>query len=315
MTVLATPTSITGTRLTAEPARRPASGQAPSRTTGVGADLTSAEHRPGDPPVATEQLLSARRRLPVGHPDRNVLRARAITDNLPLADRLAWRYAGRGERFDDLRQVAALALVTAVDGYDPDRSTPFVGYAVPTIIGALKRHFRDTAWSMRVPRSTQELLLDIRAAVSHLTQLRGRSPTSVELADHLRVNIDVLRAAVTAAQVYRPPSLNETVGGHDGAELVDQVGAVDPHYAFVDDHLALRSLVAALTPRQRRILTLRFYEEMTQARIAAEIGVTQMHVRRLLRQALAQLRVGLLAAADAPTVAGPAPHASLTDNP
>jgi RNA polymerase sigma-B factor len=293
MTVLVTPALITD-----QP-----------RSPHVGTARTRQQRHHGGGPVATEQLLRACRRLPVGHPDRDVLRARAITDNLPLADRLAWRYAGRGEHFDDLRQVAALALVTAVDGYDSDRSTPFVGYAVPTIIGALKRHFRDTAWGMRVPRSTQELLLDVRAAVTHLTQLRGRAPTPAELADHLRVNIDVLHAALTAGQVYRLPSLNQTDGARDGAELGDQIGADDPHYEFVEDHLALRSLVAALTPRQRRILTLRFYDEMTQARIAAEIGVTQMHVSRLLRQALTQLRVGLLAAADDPAAARPATRA------
>ena len=258
-----------------------------------------------DAPVTTEHLLRARSRLPMDHPDRNRLRVRAIEDNLPLAYRLARRYAGHGERFDDLRQVAALALVKAVDGYDPNRLAPFISYAIPTIIGALKRHFRDTAWGIRVPRSTQELLLEIPAASSHLTQLRGRPPTSVELADHLRVNVDVLLATVTASQVYRLPSLNAPVVGNDANELIDLIGAVDPRYNSLDDHLALSSLVVALPLRQRRILTMRFYDEMTQARIAAEIGVSQMHVSRLLRQALAQLRVGLVAAADAPAAEEP----------
>ena len=129
-----------------------------------------------------------------------VLRARAIENNLPLAARLARRYAGRGERLDDLIQVAALALVKAVDGYDPDRTTPFISYAVPTITGALKRHFRDTAWAMRVPRSAQELLLNLSAATASLTHLLGRPPTSVELADHLHVPSTCYRPRSTPAR-------------------------------------------------------------------------------------------------------------------
>jgi RNA polymerase sigma-B factor len=241
----------------------------------------------------------------VGDPQHGLLRTRAIEDNLPLAYRLTRRYAGRGESVEDLRQVAALALIKAVDGYEPHRTTPFISYAIPTIIGALKRHFRDTAWGMRVPRATQELLLGLSAASSHLTHLRGRPPTSAELADHLRVDVDVLLAAVTAAQVYRLPSLNEPVVGQITAERMDLIGVVDPNYTSIDDHLALSSLLAALPPREQRILTMRFCDEMTQERIAAEIGISQMQVSRLLRRALALLRVELLASADASAVEGP----------
>jgi RNA polymerase sigma-B factor len=245
-------------------------------------------------PGTTEDLLRARRRLPVDHPDRAVLRARAIEHNLPFANRLARRYAGHGERFDDLQQVAALALVKAVDGYDPDRLEPFVGYAVPTIVGALKRHFRDTAWGMRVPRSTQELLLAVPGASGHLTQVHGRPPTLVEVADRLRVTVDVLLAAVGASQVYRLPSLNAPATGNDDVELIDLIGATDPRYADVDDHLALGPLVAALPAREQRILIMRFYDEMTQSRIAAELGLSQMHVSRLLRRSLKRLKSAML---------------------
>ncbi|GIJ54468.1 sigma-70 family RNA polymerase sigma factor [Virgisporangium aurantiacum] len=259
------------------------------------------------PPVTTEQLLRTLHRLPAGHPDRELLRARAIENNLPLAKRLALHYAGRGERFDDLAQVAALALVRAVDRYSPDRNCPFLAFAVPTILGALKRHFRDTAWGMRVPRSTQELLLDLPAATSHLTQLRGRPPTPAELGDHLGVDVDVLLAAIAAAQVYRLPSLNAPATGTDDADLVDLVGTVDPGYGCVDDRMELGSLVATLPLRERRILTMRFYGEWTQARIAAEIGVSQMHVSRLLSRALTQLRVAFLASAGDPAHPGAKP--------
>lgn len=292
--MLAAPASILAPQPVTEPTPRPYASRPARRTTAVGTAARGADHLPADPLGATEQLLRIRGQLPAAHPDRDVLRARAIEDNLPLANRLAWRYAGRGERYDDLVQVAALALVKAVGGYDPDRTTPFVGYAVPTIIGALKRHFRDTAWGMRVPRSSQELLLQIPAATGHLTHLRGRTPTSVELADHLSVTIDVLLAAMSAGQAYRLPSLNESVVGHDTTELIDLIGAADPHYSSVDDPLALGPLLAALPVRERRILIMRFCDEMTQSRIAAELGLSQMHVSRILKRSLDQLRTALL---------------------
>lgn len=292
--MLAAPTSILTPQPATEPTPQPNAGRPARRTTAVGTAARRADSLPADSPDTTEHLLRVRGRLPAAHPDRDVLRTRAIEDNLPLANRLAWHYAGRGERYDDLAQVAALALVKAVDGYDPDRTGPFVGYAVPTIIGALKRHFRDTAWGMRVPRSTQELLLQIPAATSHLTHLRGRTPTSAEVADHLSVTIDVLLAAVSAGQVYRLPSLNESVVGHDSAEVIDLTGAADPRYGDVDDHLALGPLLAALPVRERRILAMRFCDEMTQSRIAAELGLSQMHVSRILKRSLDQLRTALL---------------------
>jgi RNA polymerase sigma-B factor len=243
-------------------------------------------------------LLRDLKLLPAGHPNVGTLRQRAIEGNLPLANRLAQRYAGRGEQIDDLAQVAALALVMAVKGYDPERPTPFVSYATPTILGALKRHFRDTAWAMRVPRSTQELILELRVATHTLAQLHGRTPTDAELADNLRVSLDDLRAAAQAAEAYRLPSLNISSVGTDGADFIDLIGAVDPHYAGVENHLVLRPLIAALPPRERQILNLRFRDDMTQADIAAKIGVSQMHVSRLLARSLTRLRIGVLASVD-----------------
>jgi RNA polymerase sigma-B factor len=298
MTMPTVPTSLFEPRPAAAPTPRSTTGRAALRAAAVDAENHALATLRTDPAATTECLLRARRRLPAGHADRALLRTRAIENNLPLASRLARRYAGRGERLEDLVQVAALALVKAVDGYDPDRLTSFVGYAMPTIIGGLKRHFRDTAWGMRVPRATQELVLGLPATVNHLTHLRGRTPTPVELADHLGIDLDVLLAAVHAAQAYRLPSLNETVTGTDAAERIDLIGATDPHFGGVDDRLALGPLVAALPVRERRILTLRFYEQMTQARIAAEVGISQMHVSRLLRKALTELRAGFLPSPD-----------------
>jgi RNA polymerase sigma-B factor len=248
---------------------------------------------PVDAQANTEQLLHLRDDLPTGHPDRGRLRARAIEQNLPLANRLARRYAGRGELLDDLAQVAALALIKSVDSYDPSRNVPFAAYAIPTILGALKRHFRDTVWAIRVPRSIQELAQDVPTATSRLSHRHGRSPTATELANYLDVSVDQLRAAIDAWHVYRLTSLDAPPASGIGADRIDLIGGTDPRYAHVDDHLTLRHLVAALPARQQRIITMRFYDHMTQTEIAAEIGLSQMHVSRLLKQTLARLRAAM----------------------
>ncbi len=238
---------------------------------------------------STEELLRQRDRLPAAHPDGTVLRARAIELNLPMARRLARRYAGRGELLDDLAQVAAVALINAVDRYDPSRQVPFAGFAAPSILGALKRHFRDTAWTMRVPRPIQELALRLPAAADELNQQQSRAPTTVELAACLEVSVDDVVAAVGARHGYRLPSLN-TPHPDTGTDLIDAIGDIDRRYADIDNRLSLRPLIAELPPQERRILTMRFFEQLTQSQIAAEIGMSQVHVSRVLRRILTLLR-------------------------
>jgi len=273
------------------------SGHRRQRSTTMHAVAPSRNSQPVDAPATTEALLRQREAVPADHPDRAKLRATVIEKNLPMAKQLARRYAGRGESLDDLVQVAALALIKAVDGYDPSRQIPFAGYAIPSILGALRNHFRDSAWGIRVPRSIQELALDVVTATGELNQRRGRSPTPAELADHLQVNVDDILAAIGAWQFYNLASLNAPRAGTDGtdsADLIDLTGGTDPRYAGLDDRLILRSLVAALPRRERRILSMRFYGYMTQTEIAAEVGLSQMHVSRLLRRSLAQLRAAML---------------------
>lgn len=269
--------------------------QAPTGRTAI----RSRPSQPDDASVSTEELLRQLVRLPGEHPHRARLRTRAIEQNLPMASRLARRYAKRGELVDDLAQVAAVALINAVDRYDPTREVPFAGFAVPSILGALKRHFRDTTWAIRVPRSIQDLALRVPAAANELTHHHGRTPTTTELADHLQVAVGSVRAAVGAWQSYRLPSLNMP-SAINGVDVIDVLGDVDPRYARVDDHLALQSLIATLPRRERRILSMRFYEHMSQSQIAAEIGVSQMQVSRLLKQTLARLRTGQQIAMSAP---------------
>ena len=248
------------------------------------------------PPATTEQLLRRRDELPAGDPVRDAVRGRVIDDNLPLARRLARRYAGRGEPLEDLTQVAVLALVKAVDKYDTSRDSRFVSYAIPSILGALKRHFRDTGWGVRVSRTVQELVLAVRATSGDLGHRLGRSPTSAELAEYLDVPVDRLLAAQAAVFAYRPGSLDVPATGVDGvgaADLVKALGRTEPRYDAVDDRLTIRALVAALPERDRRIVTMRFFDGMTQTQIAAAIGVSQMQVSRLLRQCLDRLHLAM----------------------
>ena len=248
-------------------------------------------------PPTCEELLRRRSDLPIGHPDRATIRAEVVEEYLPMARRLARRYGGTGELSEDLAQVAALALVTVVDRYDPDRRVPFVGYAVPTIIGALKRYFRDSTWAMRVPRGTKAAVLQLRTAAADLSHLRGRPPTPTELAAHLHVRVDDVWAATLAAQAYRLESLDAARmrdDDHPGGDTLVALGAIEARYAQIDDELAVGAVMAGLPARERRILTMRFYDEMTQASIAAELGLSQMHVSRLLRQTLTRLRLDLV---------------------
>jgi RNA polymerase sigma-B factor len=292
MSILAEPVMIFATVTGhAEPRTRVA-GHPRQRPTTVHSAVPSRRSQPVDASASTEELLWRRDRLPAEHPNRAKLRARAIEMNLPMASQLARRYAGRGELRDDLTQVAAVALINVVDRYDPNRQVPFAGFAVPSILGALKRHFRDTAWAMRVPRPMQELALKVPAVAEELGHQRGRTPTTAELADFLQVTVDDVLGAAGAWRNYRLPSLNMP-HPDTGADWVDVIGGVDPRYASIDDHVSLQSLVAELPLRERRILTLRFNHHMTQTQIAAEIGTSQMHVSRLLRQTLARLRAAM----------------------
>jgi RNA polymerase sigma-B factor len=248
-----------------------------------------------DGSATNEQILRQRDGLPTDHPDRAALRTRAIEQNLPMALRLARRYAGRGEAPEDLAQVAAVALVKAVDGYDSHRGIPFVGYAIPSIVGALKRHFRDAGWTIRMSRTTQEHVLAVRRASGELGHRLGRVPTSAELADHVNIPLDDVLAAVAATFAYRPGSLDASMTDGLRADLVRALVTIDPNYAAVEDRMTLRTLVATLPKRDGRIVMMRFYDELTQTQIAGEMGISQMQVSRVLRRSLSIMRLAMSA--------------------
>jgi RNA polymerase sigma-B factor len=212
---------------------------------------------------------------------------------LPLAVRLAGRFGGRGGPLTDLTQVAVIGLIRAVDRFDPDRGVPFVCYATPTILGSIKRHFRDSTWSVRIPRRMQELTPQLGAATEELAHVLQRSPTTVELAAPLGVSPEDVRAARLSANAYRATSFDRPLG-RDDRGLFDVLGDVDPRIDAADSREALRQGLAELAPRDQRIIELRFFADMTQIQIGAELGISQMHVSRLLTKALAQLRTAIL---------------------
>ena len=235
-------------------------------------------------------LIAAMAALPIGHPSRPVVRNRAIEAWLPLARNLAQRYANRGEPFDDLFQTATVGLVKAIDRFDLSFGVDFVGFAIPTIIGEVKRHFRDRTWSIRVPRRLQEMRLAITAGNSTLTHTLGRSPTVTDIAAHLNVTEEEVLEGLEGGRAYSATSLSTPTGVDGNVELGETLGGEDHEYALAEARIALGPAMKCLDAREQRIITLRFYGNHTQAEIAEQIGISQMHVSRLLSRALVKLR-------------------------
>jgi RNA polymerase sigma-B factor len=210
---------------------------------------------------------------------------------LPFAKNLALRYRGASESFDDLLQVANLGLVNAVDRFDPVRGTPFAAFASPTILGELKRHFRDRVWTVRVPRGLHDRMAEVEKATTTLTVELQRSPSVGEIATKLEIEPAEVLEVLEANHNRRPLSLDRPVGGEDDESPASEwVGDEDEGYELIDDKLALEGVLPQLDDRERLILRLRFVEDMTQSQIAEQIGHSQMHVSRILRRTLERIR-------------------------
>jgi RNA polymerase sigma-B factor len=245
----------------------------PSTETAAGADMTVLfvrwqEHRD---PLAREELVER---------------------FLPLARKLARRYSGAREPFDDLLQVASLGLVKAIDRFDTERGTAFSSFAVPTILGELKRYFRDLGWAVHVPRGAQELALKVEEAQQQLTAKTGRPPSVYDLAEYLEFSIEEVLEALETAGAHHCVSLDTPRDDADGESgtLADAFGETDVRFEFVEASVSIASAAQQLSGRERRVLELRFVQDLTQTQIAEVIGVSQMQVSRILRRALAQLR-------------------------
>ena len=228
------------------------------------------------------------------HRDEEHARAALVSRFMPLARSLARRYERSSEPLDDLVQVASLGLVKAIDRFDPSRGNAFVSYAVPTILGELRRYFRDCCWDVHVPRGAQELALRVEETQSRLTGDLGRPPTVRELAEYMEVDVERVLDAMAARSAYVVSSLDalrSNADGTDAGTYGDSVGEIDERYELIEEGGAIAGALAHLSERERTVLRLRFEEDMTQTEIAAEIGVSQMHVSRLLRRALEQMRI------------------------
>lgn len=238
--------------------------------------------------LASERVLWAR-----FVKDRDpAIREELVRRYLPFAKNLALRYRGASESFDDLLQVASLGLVNAIDRFDPDRGAPFTAFASPTILGELKRHFRDRVWTVRVPRGLHDRMAEVEKAISELTVQLQRSPSVGEIAERLEVDPTDVLEVLEANHNRRPLSLDRPVGGEDSEEspAAEWVGDEDSGYELVEDKLALEGALPHLDERERLVLQLRFVEDLTQSQIAERIGHSQMHVSRILRRTLERIR-------------------------
>ncbi|WP_086157338.1 SigB/SigF/SigG family RNA polymerase sigma factor [Streptomyces marincola] len=226
-------------------------------------------------------------------PEREALRDEIVRAWLPMAARLARQYRNRGEHLEDLEQVARLGLVKAVRRYDPSLGTAFESYAVPTIVGEIKRHFRDHLWGMHVPRRVQELRNRVRTASNELSHtLDGRRPDTAEIAEHANMSTEEAKAGLEALHSFTVLSLDAELSGapEGGYSLMDTLGRSEPAYDRVVERESLRGRLRALPERERQILYLRFFRGMTQSCIAEQVGISQMHVSRLLTRTCTRLR-------------------------
>jgi RNA polymerase sigma-B factor len=216
--------------------------------------------------------------------------------HLPLVEHCARRFRNRGEPFEDLVQVGTIGLIKAVDRFDLERGVEFSTYATPTIIGEIKRYFRDKGWAIRVPRRLQELRMQISTATAELTQSLGRSPTPREIAERIGCSVEEIVEGLESGNAYATLSLDASDDNDDGGggqSMLDAIGIDDEALEQVEIRESVKPLLEQLPPREKRILLLRFFKNMTQSQIAAEIGVSQMHVSRLLTRTLDQLRASL----------------------
>ena len=251
---------------------------------------------PMDTRMLSRTLLLRLADLSEGSAEHAYVRGTLVELNLPLVRFAANRFRSRTDQYEDVLQVGTIGLIKAIDRFDPHRGVEFPTYAVPTIIGEIKRFFRDTSWSVRVPRRLQELRLALAEATEQFAHKHDRAPTVVELAQHLGLTVDEILEGMEAANAYSPASLDahDLDDDRDNA-LIARLGQEDEALDGVEYREALRPLLARMSPRDRQIITLRFFGNMTQSQIGERLGISQMHVSRLLARALARLRADLSA--------------------
>jgi RNA polymerase sigma-B factor len=279
----------------AEVSRSDPGSSGPSSTGAVKPDTESPRIQHGTRERShARELFERISELPADDEERLRIRGELVELHLPLVEYLARRFRNRGEWLDDLTQVATIGLIKSIDRFDLERGVEFSTYATPTIVGEIKRHFRDKGWAVRVPRRLQELKLALTKAIGDLAQRLGRAPTVAELAAHLQMSEEDVLEGLESANAYSTVSLDAPDSGDEDAPAVaESLGMVDDALEGVEYRESLKPLLERLPPREKRILLLRFFGNMTQSQIATELGISQMHVSRLLAKTLAQLREGL----------------------
>jgi RNA polymerase sigma-B factor len=266
----------------------------PAEEAPAAASASSRDDRSVPDRARARELFERLAAMPPGSPEREQLRGVLVEMHLPLVEYLARRFRNRGEWLDDLTQVATIGLIKSIDRFDLERGVVFSTYATPTIVGEIKRHFRDKGWAVRVPRRLQELKLSLTKAIGELAQREGRAPTVSELAAHLQMSEEEVLEGLESANAYSTVSLDAPDSGDEDAPAVaDSLGIVDEALEGVEYRESLKPLLERLPPREKKILLLRFFGNLTQSQIAAELGISQMHVSRLLARTLTQLRDGL----------------------
>lgn len=257
--------------------------RAPSRVEKSGRETIT--YRDVDP------LLLTLNSLVDGDAFRKSLESRIITICLPLAKHIALRFKGRGEAIEDLEQVARIGLVNAVNRFDPSKGSSFLSFAIPTMMGEIRRYFRDRSWSVSVPRAAKENHLRIGPAVEDLTSRLGRAPTIDEIAHEIGLGREAVNDALLAGFAHTPESIDAThAGSDDERTMADQLAVDDTGFEFVDQFLSVKPLLALLTDEQRAVLKMRFFDELTQSQIATKLGCSQMQISRMLARTLQFLR-------------------------
>ena len=235
-----------------------------------------------------EQLAA----LEAGTSEHEALRAALIERHLPLVTFMARKFADRGEPLDDLIQVGTIGLIKAIDRFEISKGFEFSTFATPTIVGEIKRHFRDKTWAVRVPRRLQELGASVTKATTELTQKLDRSPTPKEIAKHLGITVDDVAEALESNAAYSTVSLDVT--SQTSTSIGETFGALDEALEGVEYRESLKPLLSQLDDREKRILQMRFFDNLSQSQIATELGISQMHVSRILNKVLTHLREGLI---------------------